>query len=89
MNILDLTPWRCPEPLIRLKLWLRQAHAGDRLTIYLSDPPSWPDLLCYLRQQGHQIEQQQTQQQTLILSMVVGGQNIPCNPLVAQKENLC
>ncbi|MGL5153686.1 MAG: sulfurtransferase TusA family protein, partial [Aeromonas veronii] len=23
MEILDLTPWRCPEPLIRLKLWLR------------------------------------------------------------------
>ena len=25
MEQLDLTPWRCPEPLIRLKLWLRQA----------------------------------------------------------------
>ena len=28
---LDLTPWRCPEPLIRLKLWLRGARAGQSL----------------------------------------------------------
>ncbi len=36
MEYLDLTPWRCPEPLIRLKLWLRQANAGQ------SRPSGWP-----------------------------------------------
>ncbi|MGL5609245.1 MAG: sulfurtransferase TusA family protein, partial [Aeromonas veronii] len=40
MEILDLTPWRCPEPLIRLKLWLRKAQSGQTVTIRLADAGS-------------------------------------------------
>ena len=52
MEQLDLTPWRCPEPLIRLKLWLRQARPGQSLLILLADPGSRQDIPAYLRRQG-------------------------------------
>lgn len=56
MEQLDLTPWRCPEPLIRLKLWLRQAEPGQSLLILLSDPGSRQDIPAYLRRQGHSVQ---------------------------------
>ena len=48
---LDLTPWRCPEPLIRLKLWLRGAQAGQSLLILLKDPGSRQDIPAWLLRQ--------------------------------------
>ncbi|MBP4040706.1 MULTISPECIES: sulfurtransferase TusA family protein [Aeromonas] len=56
MEQLDLTPWRCPEPLIRLKLWLRQARPGQSLLILLADPGSRQDIPAYLRRQGHSVQ---------------------------------
>lgn len=42
MEQLDLTPWRCPEPLIRLKLWLRQARPGQSVCIQLGGEQGVP-----------------------------------------------
>lgn len=71
MEYLDLTPWRCPEPLIRLKLWLREAKSGQTVTIRLADAGSRQDIPAYLQRHGHQIDVQQTLDNTLSLLLVV------------------
>ena len=73
MEVLDLTPWRCPEPLIRLKLWLREAKSGQTVTIRLADTGSRQDIPAYLQRQGHHVEMQQQPDNTLSLQLVVGA----------------
>ncbi|WP_429195427.1 sulfurtransferase TusA family protein [Aeromonas veronii] len=73
MEILDLTPWRCPEPLILLKLWLRGAKSGQTVTIRLADAGSRQDIPAYLHRQGHHVEMQQEADKTLSLQLVVGA----------------
>lgn len=73
MEILDLTPWRCPEPLIQLKLWLRGAKSGQTVTIRLADAGSRQDIPAYLHRQGHHVEMQQQPDNTLSLQLVVGA----------------
>jgi tRNA 2-thiouridine synthesizing protein A len=70
---LDLTPWRCPEPLIRLKLWLRTAYPGQSLLILLADPGSRQDIPAWLRRQGHQVLPVQESAACLSLQLVVGA----------------
>ncbi|MGL5030508.1 MAG: sulfurtransferase TusA family protein [Aeromonas sp.] len=55
MEYLDLTPWHCPEPLIRLKLWLKYATCGQTVTLLLADAGSWQDIPAYLQRQGHRV----------------------------------
>ncbi|MCF5877533.1 sulfurtransferase TusA family protein [Aeromonas veronii] len=76
MEILDLTPWRCPEPLIRLKLWLREAQSGQTVTIRLADAGSRQDIPAYLHRQGHHVEMQQEADNTLSLQLVVGAKQL-------------
>ncbi|WP_368198530.1 sulfurtransferase TusA family protein [Aeromonas sp. R7-4] len=73
MEQLDLTPWRCPEPLIRLKLWLRQARPGQSLLILLGDPGSRQDIPAYLRRQGHDVQPLEESATRLSLLLVVAG----------------
>ncbi|ELM3615230.1 SirA family protein [Aeromonas sobria] len=73
MEVLDLTPWRCPEPLIRLKLWLKDAKSGQTVTIRLADAGSRQDIPVYLQRQGHHVELQQQSGNTLSLQLVVGA----------------
>lgn len=68
---LDLTPWRCPEPLIRLKLWLRGAKTGQSLHILLGDAGSRQDIPAWLRRQGHQVLQLQESATGLSFRLVV------------------
>ncbi|HHO2167548.1 TPA: sulfurtransferase TusA family protein [Aeromonas hydrophila] len=75
MEYLDLTPWRCPEPLIRLKLWLRQAYAGQSLSIRLADAGSRQDIPAYLQRQGHPFTLQEAPDNTLSLQLVVGAKH--------------
>lgn len=75
MEYLDLTPWRCPEPLIRLKLWLRQANAGQSLSIRLADAGSRQDIPAYLQRQGHPFTLQEAPDNTLSLQLVVGARH--------------
>ncbi|MFM5866395.1 sulfurtransferase TusA family protein [Aeromonas caviae] len=71
MEQLDLTPWRCPEPLIRLKLWLRQARPGQSVCIQLGDAGSRQDIPAYLRRQGHQVQTREESAARLSLLLVV------------------
>ncbi|MGY6037550.1 sulfurtransferase TusA family protein [Aeromonas sp. AE23HZ002T15] len=70
---LDLTPWRCPEPLIRLKLWLREAQSGQTLLILLADPGSRQDIPAWLHRQGHRVQPLQETETCLRLRLVVGA----------------
>ncbi|MGY3896482.1 sulfurtransferase TusA family protein [Aeromonas enterica] len=80
MEHLDLTPWRCPEPLIQLKLWLRQAQPGQSLSIRLSDPGSRQDIPAYLQRQGHPFTLQQAPDNTISLQLVVGAKTPSSSP---------
>ncbi|MEI4971506.1 sulfurtransferase TusA family protein, partial [Aeromonas caviae] len=71
MEQLDLTPWRCPEPLIRLKLWLRQARLGQSVCIQLGDAGSRQDIPAYLRRQGHHVQTLEESAARLSLLLVV------------------
>lgn len=75
MEYLDLTPWRCPEPLIRLKLWLRQAKTGQALAIRLADAGSRQDIPAFLQRQGHPFTLQEAPNNTLSLQLVVGARH--------------
>ncbi|MCJ7927934.1 MULTISPECIES: sulfurtransferase TusA family protein [Aeromonas] len=71
MEQLDLTPWRCPEPLIRLKLWLRQARPGQSVCIQLGDAGSRQDIPAYLHRQGHHVQTREESATRLSLLLVV------------------
>lgn len=73
MEQLDLTPWRCPEPLIRLKLWLRQARPGQSLYIILGDAGSRQDIPAYLQRLGHSVHPLEESAAHLSLLLVVGS----------------
>ena len=73
MEQLDLTPWRCPEPLIRLKLWLRQARPGQSLHLILADAGSRQDIPAYLQRLGHSVRPLEESAARLSLLLVVAG----------------
>ena len=70
---LDLTPWRCPEPLIRLKLWLRQARPGQSLHLILGDAGSRQDIPAYLQRLGHSVRPLEESAARLSVLLVVGS----------------
>lgn len=72
MEHLNLTPYRCPEPLIMVKLWLRQAKNGQSLAISLSDPGSRRDIPAYLTRLGHRILVSEQTPSCLHLQFTVG-----------------
>lgn len=55
MQTLDFRMSRCPLPLIKTKLWLKEADIGSRARILLSDPGSWLDIPKYLTDTGQQV----------------------------------
>lgn len=56
MIFIDLTPFRCPIPLVKVKLALKSMDAGETLHILLSDSGSRRDVPVYLEKQGHRVE---------------------------------
>ncbi|ABZ76886.1 SirA family protein [Shewanella halifaxensis HAW-EB4] len=53
MIIIDLTPYRCPLPLVKVKLALKQLSVGDCILVVLSDPGSRQDVPRYLKKAGY------------------------------------
>lgn len=56
MIFIDLTPFRCPVPLVRVKLALKSMSVGESLHILLSDSGSRRDVPLFLKKQGHNIQ---------------------------------
>ncbi|MCL1144604.1 sulfurtransferase TusA family protein [Shewanella marinintestina] len=69
MIIIDLTPFRCPLPLVKVKLALKQLSSGDSINVVLSDPGSRQDVPRYLKKIGlsHTVQEDTTS----ILSIIV------------------
>ena len=49
MIIIDLTSYRCPLPLVKVKMALKQLSDGDSVSVLLSDPGSRQDVPRYLK----------------------------------------
>ena len=56
MIFIDLTLFRCPVPLVKIKLALKPMRDGEQLHILLSDSGSRRDVPQYLKKQGHVVE---------------------------------
>ncbi|MCL1058223.1 response regulator SirA [Shewanella sp. Choline-02u-19] len=53
MIIIDLTAFRCPLPLVKVKLALKQLNPGQKLRVLLSDPGSKQDVPRFLKKVGY------------------------------------
>jgi len=53
MIIIDLTGFRCPLPLVKVKLALKTLNTGDTIQVLLSDPGSIQDVPRYLKKSGY------------------------------------
>ncbi|ABV87294.1 sulfurtransferase TusA family protein [Shewanella pealeana] len=52
MIIIDLTQYRCPLPLVKVKLALKQLAIGECIRVVLSDRGSRQDVPRYLKKAG-------------------------------------
>ena len=55
METLDASAWRCPLPLLKMKLWLKTATAGQQLRLCIVDIGSRQDIPRYLLRMGHTV----------------------------------
>lgn len=58
METLDASAWRCPLPLLQMKVWLKTATVGQQLRLYISDVGSRQDIPRYLLRMGHRFIQE-------------------------------
>lgn len=56
MEFIDLTAFRCPIPLVRVKMTLKGLAPGSQLHVLLSDQGSRSDVPAFLKKQGHSVE---------------------------------
>lgn len=52
---LDCTGLRCPMPIVKLGVAIRQAAPGTRIEIHATDPAFEPDLDAWARKTGHAV----------------------------------
>ncbi|MFT7684406.1 sulfurtransferase TusA family protein [Moritella dasanensis] len=55
MQQLDLSAYTCPLPLIKVKLWLKQAELGTEIIVLLTDPGSRQDIPKFLTSLGQTV----------------------------------
>ncbi|UCX04658.1 sulfurtransferase TusA family protein [Shewanella sp. HL-SH8] len=55
MKLIDLTAYRCPYPLVQIKLLLKQLPQGETLKVLLSDPGSCKDVPTWAKKSGYQV----------------------------------
>ena len=58
METLDASAWRCPLPLLQVKVWLKTAMAGQQLRLCIADIGSRQDIPRYLLRMGHQVTEE-------------------------------
>ncbi|WP_372871826.1 sulfurtransferase TusA family protein [Shewanella sp.] len=56
MIFIDLTAFRCPVPLVQVKLALKRLPAGEMLEVALLDSASRRDVPAFLEKQGYLIQ---------------------------------
>ncbi|MFT5880148.1 MAG: tRNA 2-thiouridine synthesizing protein A [Moritella sp.] len=55
MKLLDFSADICPLPLIKIKLWLKQAQLGNEVTVLLKDTGSRQDIPAFLSALGQEV----------------------------------
>ncbi|PKH09639.1 sulfurtransferase TusA family protein [Moritella sp. Urea-trap-13] len=55
MQQLDLSAYTCPLPLIKIKLWLKQAELGTEIIVLLTDSGSRQDIPKFLTSLGQTV----------------------------------
>ena len=73
MILIDLTPYVCPYPLVKVKLLLKQMKVGEQLHVLLSDPGSRRDVPLLIKKMGFDIEI--IAEQTHCLSFIITKKN--------------
>jgi len=56
MILIDLTPYVCPYPLVKVKLLLRHMDVDEKLHVLLSDTGSRRDVPLLIKKMGFDIE---------------------------------
>jgi tRNA 2-thiouridine synthesizing protein A len=56
MILIDLTPYVCPYPLVKVKILLKQMDLSEKLHVLLSDPGSRRDVPLLIKKMGFGIE---------------------------------
>ncbi|MGI2258390.1 sulfurtransferase TusA family protein [Shewanella sp. GXUN23E] len=67
MEFIDLTAFRCPVPMVRVKMALKGLMPGMQLHVLLSDPGSRQDVPAFLKKHGFDVSQTQTPEGHLAL----------------------
>lgn len=69
MEFIDLTAFRCPIPLVKVKMKLKGLSSGSQISVLLSDNGSRTDVPDFLRKQGHKVDVTLTEEGYLLLSI--------------------
>jgi TusA-related sulfurtransferase len=70
MIFIDLTAYRCPLALVKLKLALRQSGAGEELHVSIVDSGSRQDVPRLLKKLRYPYTELRNDDQMLVLSVV-------------------
>ncbi|ABO23708.1 sulfurtransferase TusA family protein [Shewanella loihica] len=72
MTFIDLTHYRCPLALVKLKMALKQLPSGDVLRVQLKDSGSRQDVPRFLEKANWQYVEIQNDAEILVLSITRG-----------------
>ncbi|QYJ84165.1 sulfurtransferase TusA family protein [Shewanella aegiceratis] len=72
MTFIDLTHYRCPLALVKLKMALKQLPCGDVLRVQLRDSGSRQDVPRFLEKANWQYVEIQNDAEILVLSITRG-----------------
>ena len=69
MDFIDLTPFRCPLALVKVKLALKRLQGGEEVCISLSDTGSKQDVPRFLKKTGYDYSELSNNEGILILKI--------------------
>ncbi|MCF1428837.1 MAG: sulfurtransferase TusA family protein [Shewanella sp.] len=70
MEFIDLTAFRCPVPMVRVKMALKGLATGMQLHVLLSDSGSRQDVPAFLKKHGFEVSQTETREGHLLLVII-------------------
>ena len=65
----------CPLPVIRCQDSIKQLQAGDRLSIYCTDPGAKNDIPAWCRINGHKVIDIEQKEREIVIHVEVGETN--------------
>lgn len=84
MQQLDFSLDACPLPLIKVKLWLKQAVLGSEVIVLLTDPGSRQDIPKFLISLGQEVVELENSSQMLRIKVTKLTQHLSLTQLNTQ-----